>query len=99
MHRREVKFKAIQRRPRRIDTKQPFVDPAIEVQTDRLHIANVLRGRLFELKTDCALAATAGGLEEIRGDRRFRRAGAAGEQHAAPSEISLATEHVIEPVE
>ena len=99
MHRREMELQPVQRRPRRVDLQQPLLHPAIEIEADRPHVADVLRRRLLELKADGALAAAAGGIEEAGGEGRLRRSGAARQQHAARPEIALAAEHVVKPVD
>src|SRR5689334_20111828 len=99
MHRREVKLEAVQRRTGRMNPKPAVVDPAIESEANRPHVADVLGRRLLELKTDDALAATTGGIDEAGGDRRLGGSGTARQHDGAAAEISLVAEHLVEPID
>src|SRR5689334_17074679 len=99
MHRRQVELESVDGGPRRMNLEQPFLDPAIEAETYRAHVAHVLRRRFLELETDRAFAAAARGVEKVGGERRLGGAGAARQQHAARAEIPGAAEHLVEPLD
>ena len=74
------------------------IDPALQVDADRAHVAHQLRRRLLEREVQAALAASAAWPRaKARGQRGLAGAGGAGEQHRAAAEVARAAEHGVEP--
>src|ERR1700722_15090197 len=73
--------------------QQTFVYPWLQMDPDGAHVAHDLTGRFFEGKVKYPLAAAAGGIGKVRGETALAGAGRAGDQHAASSEVALATQH------
>ena len=77
--------------------KQAGVDPLLQIDADRCHVANDLGLGLLEGEVQGALPATAGGVAELRGQRRLAGAGGAADEHGAALVEASVTEHRVEP--
>src|SRR5213592_1430085 len=50
VHRRQVKLESVQSGTRRMNLEQALAYPVFQMKTGRSHVAEVLRGRFFELE-------------------------------------------------
>src|SRR4051794_19772658 len=82
---------------RGMEFQKPFVDPRIEIDADRAHIADDLPGRFLESEIQAALAAPAGRIYEMRRHAGFTRSGGAGQKNAAALIEALSTHHAVQP--
>ena len=64
---------------------------------DRRHVADDLRLGLLEGEVDRPLAAAAGGVAELRRQRRLAGAGGAADEHGAALVEAAVAEHRVEP--
>ena len=55
VHLDEVPLEPVERRPRRLDPEQALLDPGLEVDPDRAHVADDLGPRLLEGEVEAAL--------------------------------------------
>src|SRR4030095_1011891 len=92
VHLREMHLETVQRRARSVILQEATVDPLLEVDPDRPHVADDLRGRLLEQELEASLPAPARGVHEMRGDARLAGTGGARDEDGAAPEIARALE-------
>src|SRR5262245_4905351 len=66
--RREVHLQSVEACAGCMEPQQPLLDPRLELQADRAHVAHDLRRRLLEREIEAPLAALARGIGEVRRD-------------------------------
>ena len=89
-------LKSLQRWARGVNFEQPGAHPGSEVDVNRAHVANDLLGRLLIGKEHRPFATLAGGFDKFGGNAAFAGAGRAGNQHAAATIDTLATQHFVQ---
>ena len=96
LHGEEVGLEAEQARAEAVELQQAGVDPLPQVDADRRHVADDLRLGLLEGEVHRPLAATAGGVAELRRQRRLARAGGAADEDGAALVEAAVAEHRVE---
>ncbi len=95
LHRQQVRLEPEQRRAKAAEREQALVDPTLQVDADRGHVADDLSLGLLEGEVHRPLAALAGRFAELRRERRLAGArGAVDEDRAAREEAAV--EHRIQ---
>src|SRR5262249_20270392 len=94
---RQMHLEPVQRRTSGVELEEAAVDPLLQIDPDRAHVADDLLGRFLEQEHLAALAAPAGSVEEVGRQAGFASTGGAGDEDRAPAEVPLAAEHRVEP--
>src|SRR6185369_7242075 len=79
----QVHFKAKCCRPGGIKVEQALVDPTLQIDPNRAHIADDLVGGLFKGEERTFLPTGAGSVNKMSRQAGFSRAGRSGHQNAA----------------
>src|SRR5947207_738828 len=93
VHAREMHLETVHRGASGLELEQATIDPLLEVDPDRSHVADHLLRRFLELERQAAFPPPAGGVDEVRRHARLAGSGGARHEDRAAAEVALATEH------
>ena len=89
VHGHQMHLQPVQGRAGVAEFEQTLFHPLFQVDADGAHVADDLVAGLLEGEIEAALAAPAGGVDEMGGHARFAGSGGAGDQDAAPPVVAF----------
>src|SRR5262249_55899404 len=94
--RHQVHFETVEAGSRRVELQPALLDPRLEVQANRAHVAGDLPGGFLEGQVQAALAALARGVGEVGGHAALAAARGAADEDSAATVVASAAEHGVQ---